>query len=93
MDREVARLREKRAFPLSLGYTWTAPSSVTRSEAPAKFDLCTCTTRAELDVLKGYATGVPVDWFPTAWIPSTSSRRTRLIGRSGVLRRAHGLLP
>jgi len=56
---------KSRAFPLSLGY-YVDGTKLRHLEAKlaAKFDLCTCTTRAELDVLKGYATGVPVDWFP-----------------------------
>jgi sugar transferase (PEP-CTERM/EpsH1 system associated) len=28
-----------------------------------QFDFCTCTTRAELDTLDSYGTGVPSDWF------------------------------
>jgi sugar transferase (PEP-CTERM/EpsH1 system associated) len=56
---------KSRAFPLSLGY-YVDGTKLRRAEArlAAKFDLCTCTTRAELDVLKGYHAGVPADWFP-----------------------------
>jgi polysaccharide biosynthesis protein PslH len=54
-----------RAFPMSLGY-YVDGVKLRRVEAQLarKFDLCTCTTRAELDVLKSYDTGVAVDWFP-----------------------------
>ena len=54
-----------RAFPMSLGY-YVDGVKLRRAEAQLarKFDLCTCTTRAELDVLKSYDTGVAVDWFP-----------------------------
>ena len=56
---------KNRAFPLSLGY-YLDGTKLRRAEAQlaAKFDVCTCTTRAELEVLKGYGTGVPADWFP-----------------------------
>jgi sugar transferase (PEP-CTERM/EpsH1 system associated) len=54
-----------RAFPLSLGY-YLDGAKLRRAEArlAPKFDLCTCTTVPELDVLKGYNTGVTADWFP-----------------------------
>jgi sugar transferase (PEP-CTERM/EpsH1 system associated) len=29
-----------------------------------RFDYCTCTTRAELETLESYGTGVPTGWFP-----------------------------
>jgi hypothetical protein len=54
-----------RAFPLSLGYQVDG-NKLRRAEArlATKFDLCTCTTPGELEVLRSYNTGVPVDWFP-----------------------------
>jgi sugar transferase (PEP-CTERM/EpsH1 system associated) len=54
-----------RAFPLSLSY-YLDGIKLQRAEArlATKFDLCTCTTRSELEVLQRYDTGVAVDWFP-----------------------------
>lgn len=54
-----------RAFPLSLGYHIEGVK-LRRAEArlARKFDLCTCTTLAELKVLERYHVGVPVGWFP-----------------------------
>lgn len=56
---------KNRAFPMSLGY-YMDGTKLRRAEArlAAQFDVCTCTTRAELDVLESYGTGVPADWFP-----------------------------
>ncbi len=54
-----------RAFPLSIGY-WIEGNKMLREEkrlAPL-FDLCTCTTRAELDTLQSYQTAKDTDWFP-----------------------------
>jgi polysaccharide biosynthesis protein PslH len=52
-------------FPLSTGY-WLEGRKLERAEKTLarQFDLCTCTTRAELDTLQSYATGVRTDWFP-----------------------------
>jgi|GEM_PF-39802 len=54
-----------RAFPLSLGYALEG-RKLQRAEArlARRFDLCTCTTLAELDTLDAYGTGVPTGWFP-----------------------------
>jgi len=54
-----------RRFPLSLGY-WLEGTKLERAEAALarEFDLCTCTTRAELETLTGYGTGVATGWFP-----------------------------
>jgi sugar transferase (PEP-CTERM/EpsH1 system associated) len=54
-----------RGFPLSLGY-WMEGTKLRRAEAALarEFDLCTCTTRAELDTLTSYGTGVATGWFP-----------------------------
>jgi sugar transferase (PEP-CTERM/EpsH1 system associated) len=54
-----------RRFPLSIGYAiegW----KMRRAEArlARKFDLCTCTTRAELRILQALGTGTELDWFP-----------------------------
>jgi sugar transferase (PEP-CTERM/EpsH1 system associated) len=56
---------KNRAFPMSLGY-YLDGTKLRRAEArlARKFDVCTCTTRAELEVLQSYGTGVPADWFP-----------------------------
>ncbi len=52
-------------FPLSLGY-WIEGTKLQRAEEEMarRFDVCTCTTRAETETLVGYGTGVPADWFP-----------------------------
>jgi sugar transferase (PEP-CTERM/EpsH1 system associated) len=54
-----------RAFPLALGYALEG-AKLQRLEArlAAQFDLCTCTTRAELETLRGYGVPVPTGWFP-----------------------------
>jgi polysaccharide biosynthesis protein PslH len=56
---------KNRAFPMSLGY-YLDGTKLRRAEArlARQFDVCTCTTRAELEVLESYGTGVPADWFP-----------------------------
>lgn len=55
----------ERSFPLSLGY-YIDGLKLRRSEArlAAKFDLCTCTTRAELATLESYGVRTPTGWFP-----------------------------
>jgi sugar transferase (PEP-CTERM/EpsH1 system associated) len=55
---------KNRAFPMSLGY-YIDGTKLRRAETrlAMQFDVCTCTTRAELDVLESYGTGVPADWF------------------------------
>jgi sugar transferase (PEP-CTERM/EpsH1 system associated) len=59
---EYARTR---AFPLTLGYLLEG-RKLERAEArlARRFDLCTCTTRAELETLDGYGTGAATGWFP-----------------------------
>ncbi|GMU68288.1 MAG: hypothetical protein AMXMBFR37_06210 [Steroidobacteraceae bacterium] len=54
-----------RAFPLSLGY-WLEAVKLERRERElaARFDLCTCTTRAELASLRGLGVTGASDWFP-----------------------------
>jgi sugar transferase (PEP-CTERM/EpsH1 system associated) len=52
-------------FPMALGY-WLEGSKLAREERrlATRFDLCTCTTRAELATLDGYGTGAVSGWFP-----------------------------
>src|SRR5262245_46518464 len=52
---------QARRFPLSLGYALEG-SKLQRTEArlARQFDLCTCTTAAELQTLEGLAGGVPL---------------------------------
>ena len=52
-------------FPLSLGYRLEG-RKLRRAEMnlARRFELCTCTTRAEFDTRESYATGTPADWFP-----------------------------
>jgi sugar transferase (PEP-CTERM/EpsH1 system associated) len=54
-----------RKFPLSLGYGLEGVK-VQRAEArmAARFDMCTCTTRAELETLRSYGVPTHSDWFP-----------------------------
>ena len=54
-----------RRGPLALGY-YLDGTKLRRAEArlATKFDLCTCTTSGELQVLDSYGTGTPSDWFP-----------------------------
>ncbi len=52
-------------FPLSLGYTLEGNKMLWAERRLARrFDLCTATTRAEWETLKGYGTGAATDWFP-----------------------------
>lgn len=54
-----------RAFPLSAGYWLEAVKLEHREKALARrFDLCTCTTRAELESLKALGVETAADWFP-----------------------------
>lgn len=50
-------------FPLSLGY-WLEGTKLEREEKrlARRFDLCMVTTKAELETLDGYGTGVATDW-------------------------------
>jgi len=54
-----------RAFPLSLGY-WLEAVKLERRERQLadRFDLCTCTTRAELESLRALGVSTRSDWFP-----------------------------
>jgi sugar transferase (PEP-CTERM/EpsH1 system associated) len=54
-----------RAFPLSMGYWLEAVKLERRERQLAEhFDLCTCTTRAELESLRALGVSTPSDWFP-----------------------------
>src|SRR3546814_8531220 len=57
--------RRFKPFPLSLGY-WLEGSKMEAAEKALarQFDLCTCTTRAELETLRKYQVPTPSDWFP-----------------------------
>ena len=52
-------------IPLNAGY-WFEGIKLQGEEKrlAARFDLCTATTRAEWDTLRGYSLGTPTDWFP-----------------------------
>jgi sugar transferase (PEP-CTERM/EpsH1 system associated) len=52
-------------FPWSAGY-WLEATKLERVERSlsAKFDLCTCTTRGELESLRQLGVHTPSDWFP-----------------------------
>ncbi len=52
-------------FPLALGY-WLEGAKLQRAEKQlaAQFDLCTVTTRAELETLDSFGTANATDWFP-----------------------------
>src|SRR5262249_39018403 len=54
-----------RRFPLSLGYAIEG-GKLRWAEArlARQFDLCTCTTRAELETLEAYGLPMPLGWFP-----------------------------
>ena len=54
-----------KSFPLSLGY-WLEGRKLERRERTlaAQFDLCTCTTRAELATLQSFEAHTPTGWFP-----------------------------
>jgi sugar transferase (PEP-CTERM/EpsH1 system associated) len=54
-----------KAFPWSAGY-WLEATKLERVERnlSSNFDLCTCTTRGELDSLRELGVTTPSDWFP-----------------------------
>jgi sugar transferase (PEP-CTERM/EpsH1 system associated) len=60
----LAYARE-RSFPMSLGY-YLDGLKLRRAEArlAARFELCTCTTRAELATLESYGARTQTGWFP-----------------------------
>jgi len=52
-------------FPLSLGYRMEGDKLQRAEKRLAKsFDMCTVTTRAECETLRGFGTGAATDWFP-----------------------------
>ena len=54
-----------RPFPLSLGYLIEGTKlQRVEKELANKFDMCTCTTKAELDTLESYDANSDTDWFP-----------------------------
>jgi hypothetical protein len=56
---------EEKSFPMSLGYRVEGLKlEAEEKRLAAKFDLCTCTTRQELDTLRSYGTASQTDWFP-----------------------------
>ena len=57
--------RHFKPFPLSLGY-WLEGRKMQAAEKAlaGRFDLCTCTTRAELETLRSFQVPVATDWFP-----------------------------
>jgi sugar transferase (PEP-CTERM/EpsH1 system associated) len=56
---------QHRSFPLSAGY-WLEAVKLERTERllAGKFDLATCTTRAEMESLRALGVTTPSDWFP-----------------------------
>jgi sugar transferase (PEP-CTERM/EpsH1 system associated) len=56
---------QHRSFPLSAGY-WLEAVKLERTERllAGKFDLATCTTRAEMESLQSLGVSTPADWFP-----------------------------
>lgn len=54
-----------KGFPLNLGYALEG-IKLKRAEKKlaTQFDMCTCTTKAELNTLNSYDTGAETDWFP-----------------------------
>lgn len=66
MDSEKwAMYATERAFPLSAGY-WLEGVKLRRVERAlaARFDLCTCTTAAELESLRALGSARDTGWFP-----------------------------
>jgi len=56
---------QHRAFPVSAGY-WLEAVKLERTERllAGRFDLATCTTRAEMESLRSLGVSTPTDWFP-----------------------------
>ena len=54
-----------RSWPLNLGY-WLEGVKLEKVERQLakQFDMCSCTTRQELQTLRSYDTGTETDWFP-----------------------------
>jgi sugar transferase (PEP-CTERM/EpsH1 system associated) len=78
-----------RPFPLSAGY-WLEAVKLERTERllSRNFDLCTCTTRAELATLRELGVVTPTDWFPngvdtTFFAPASAAYDRNLIAFMG----------
>lgn len=57
--------RRFKPFPLSLGYWFEGCKMQAAEKALTReFDLCTCTTKAELETLRQFQIPTPTDWFP-----------------------------
>ncbi|SES80697.1 hypothetical protein SAMN05216326_10449 [Nitrosomonas marina] len=57
--------RSFKPFPFNLGYWWEGKKmKFSEKNLARKFDLTTCTTKAELDTLNSYGTALKTDWFP-----------------------------
>ena len=66
MDSQKWRIYSKfRSFPMSVGY-WIESIKLQKAEMTLakQFDLCTCTTKAELETLNSYGAADSTDWFP-----------------------------
>ncbi len=66
MDSQKWQIYSKfKSFPLSLGYLWEG-LKLEREEKrlAARFNMSTCTTRAELDTLQSYGKAPASGWFP-----------------------------
>lgn len=90
-----------RPFPVSLGYRLEAYKlERTERALAAQFDLCTCTTAAELQSLRDIGTDTPTDWFPngvdsTAFKPADTAYDPDLvvfIGRMDYYPNQQGVL-
>ena len=64
-----------RRFPLSMGY-WLEGTKLCREEKrlARRFELCTCTTRAEHDTLQSFDAASRTDWFPNGVDPEFFAR-------------------
>ena len=78
-----------KSIPVNVGY-WLEGNKLLRAEKrlASKFDLCTCTTREELDTLNNYDIGAATDWFPNGvdynyFAPSNDDYDSNLISFVG----------
>jgi len=76
---------QHKPFPLSAGY-WLEAVKLERTERllAGQFDLATCTTRAEMESLRGLGASGPTDWFPNGvdaqfFEPATSAYEPDLV--------------
>jgi polysaccharide biosynthesis protein PslH len=98
-----------RRFPLSLGYRLEALKlERTERRLASRFDLCTCTTAAELESLRQLGISTPTAWFPNGvdsefFHPASEGYDSNLISfvgrmdyfpnQQGVLRFCQEILP